>query len=624
MTILNQINHKQDKMKKSTLLLVAIMFALSSCVDENYNLSNLDTTVGVNVEKLTIPMNVDSLVLDQVLDMEDNSHIKKVVVNGKKIYAFVEEGSFKSGKIEIPGFTTDSPNINPIKAKLNKGQRAQNSRRRGIGRNSERPLGIYPLSNITTSFRAKGEVDRTIKGIHKINVDAAYNMKIDVSDNALMSKVDKISFEGVKAKLPKGLEGNIEIIADKAVDLSSLYDSSTGILDISAEKMTPELEEKLATCLTTEKGTLELKFSIDAIDIDKASGEIKFENGIFEYIGNIKVEEGDIAIYSDELKEEITYEELPNTIDYLCTPKLQEIVVEKLSGDIQYDIEGIKIDALKLSGLPNLFAQDETNIELANPQIYLKIINPLANDNIYAEAGLEMVAKRENQKDKSSSLDDEVLKMDKMENLFCLTSDKNIKKEEMAAEYKNAKVIPFIGLSSILSGNGLPDEININVLDPNIPKQKISDFKLDQKIDPIEGTYMFFAPLALKDANSCIVYTDTIDGWHNETIEKLTITEVVVNTNVKSDVPLNLALTFLPVDVNGNVFKNVKTTKMMVAATNKMQPIEFGITGEIKGLDGLIIRALLTGSNGETIAPDQKLTFNDLKITVSGQYVDEL
>ena len=194
----------------------------------------------------------------------------------------------------------------------------------------------------------------------------------------------------------------------------------------------------------------------------------------------------------------------------------------------------------------------------------------------------------------------------------------------MAAEYKNAKVIPFIGLSSILSGNGLPDEININVLDPNIPKQKISDFKLNQEINPIEGTYMFFAPLALKDANSCIVYTDTIDGWHNETIEKLTITEVVVNTNVKSDVPLNLALTFLPVDVNGNVFKNVKTTKMMVAATNKMQPIEFGITGEIKGLDGLIIRALLTGSNGETIAPDQKLTFNDLKITVSGQYVDEL
>ena len=609
---------------KKTYLLTVILFALSSCVDENYNLSNLDTTVEVNITKLTVPLNVDSLVLDQVLDLEDNSRIKKAVVNGKEIYALVEEGSFKSGKIEIPGFTTDSPDINPIKAKLNKSQRPKNSRRRGVGRKSERPLGIYPLSNISTSFNAKGEVDQTIKGIRKINVDAAYNMKVDVSDDALMSKVDKISFEGFKAKLPKGLEGKIEIIADKAVDLSSLYDSSTGILDMSGEKMTPELEEKLMSCLTTEKGTLELNFEIDAIDMDKASGEIKFENGLFEYIGNIKVEEGDIAIYSDELKEEMTFDKLPNTIDYVCTPKLQEIVVEKFSGDIQYDIDGIKIDAVKLNGLPDFFAQDETNIELANPQIYLKLNNPLANDQIYAEAGLEMVAKRNNKNDKYATLDDEVLKMDKMENVFCLTSDVNIKKEEMSAEYNNAKVVPFTGLSSILSGNGLPDEININVVNPNIPKQEISDFKLDQKINPIEGTYMFFAPLALKDANSRIVYTDTIDGWHNKTMEKLTITEIVVNTNIKSDVPLNLALTFLPIDVNGNVFKNVKTTKMMVEANEKLQPIEFGIAGEIKGIDGLIIRAVLTGSNGETITPDQKLTLNDLKITVSGQYVDEL
>ena len=80
---------------KKTYLLTVILFALSSCVDENYNLSNLDTTVEVNITKLTVPLNVDSLVLDQVLDLEDNSRIKKAVVNGKEIYALVEEGSFK-------------------------------------------------------------------------------------------------------------------------------------------------------------------------------------------------------------------------------------------------------------------------------------------------------------------------------------------------------------------------------------------------------------------------------------------------------------------------------------------------------------------------------------------------
>lgn len=610
--------------KRNLLLLATVVFALSSCVDDNYNLSDMDTTVGISVNKLTIPLNVDSLVLDKVLDLEENSKIKKTIVNGKEIYAIVEEGTFKSKSIEIPGFKAQSPEINPIKDKLNKSEKVSNSRTRGLGRNGEQPLGIYPLSNISTSFNAKGEVDPSIKDINKINVDTEYKMKVDVNDDALMSKVDRINFEGFKAKFPKGLEGKIELITDNTIDISTLYDSSTGILNMSNENMTPELEEKLANNLTTEKGTLEFIFTIDAIDVEKASDEIKFEDGLFEFNGNIKVEEGDIAIYSDELKENITYEELPNTIDYVCTPELEEIIVEKLTGEIQYDIEGINIDPVKLNDLPDILAQDETNIQLANPQIYLKINNPLANNNIYAEAGLEMTAKRNNEEDKSVTLDNGVLTIDKTENIFCLTPNVNIKKEDMNADYSNAKIVSFTELSNILSGNGIPSQININVVKPQIPTQTINDFELDQDINAVEGKYLFFAPLALKDKNSLIVYNDTMDGWNDETLEKLSIKELLVNANIKSEIPLNLSLTFLPIDVKGNVFKNVKTTEVVVAANKNSQPIEANITGEIKGLDGIIIRAKLTGNNGETIAPDQKITVNDLKITVSGQYIDEL
>jgi hypothetical protein len=194
----------------------------------------------------------------------------------------------------------------------------------------------------------------------------------------------------------------------------------------------------------------------------------------------------------------------------------------------------------------------------------------------------------------------------------------------MNADYSNAKIVSFTELSNILSGNGIPSQININVVKPQIPTQTINDFELDQDINAVEGKYLFFAPLALKDKNSLIVYNDTMDGWNDETLEKLSIKELLVNANIKSEIPLNLSLTFLPIDVKGNVFKNVKTTEVVVAANKNSQPIEANITGEIKGLDGIIIRAKLTGNNGETIAPDQKITVNDLKITVSGQYIDEL
>lgn len=610
---------------KSLLLLTTAAIALSSCVDDNYNLSDMNTTVGISVNKLTIPLNVDSIVLDKVIDLEENSQIKNTIVNGKEIYAIIEEGTFKSKSINIPGFTAQSPEINPIKDKLNKSEITRNSKTRGLGRNGEQPLGIYPLSNISTSFNAKGKVDSSIKDINKINVDTEYKMKVDVNDDALMSKVDKINFEGFKAKLPKGLEGKIELITDNTIDISTLYDSSTGILNMSNENMTPELEEKLANNLTTEKGILEFSFTIDAIDVEKASDEIKFENGSFEFNGNIKVEEGDIAIYSNELKENITFDELPNTIDYVCTPELQEIIVEKLTGEIQYDIEGINIDPVKMNDIPDILGQEGTNIKLANPQIYLKLNNPLADQNIKAEANLEMVAKRKgNAADKAVSLDNGALIIDKTENVFCLTSDINITKEEMQEGYKNAQVELFSGLSDILSGNGLPKEIEIEVLNPQIPAQTIENFKLDQDIKPVEGTYLFFAPLALKDESSVIIYKDTLNDWNDETLEKLVISEAIVNANVKSEVPLELELKFSPIDVHGNIIKNVQTNTVNVLANTNEQPIEITIKGEIKNLDGIIISAILRGSNGESISPDHKISFKNLKVTVTGNYIDEL
>ena len=93
--VISKLNNT-NKMKRSKplLLLATTVFVMSSCVDDNYNLSDLDTTVGISVNKLTIPLNVDSLVLDQVIDLEKNSQIKKTVVNAKEIYALVDEGTF--------------------------------------------------------------------------------------------------------------------------------------------------------------------------------------------------------------------------------------------------------------------------------------------------------------------------------------------------------------------------------------------------------------------------------------------------------------------------------------------------------------------------------------------------
>ena len=370
-----------------------------------------------------------------------------------------------------------------------------------------------------------------------------------------------------------------------------------------------------------------MKFEIDinAINLLEAGDEITFENGKFEINTQIKVVAGQIVVYDKDMKENVGYDELPDEIDYVCTPELSEIVVKDFTGELQYDIEGINIDPVMMNDIPDILGQEGTNIKLANPQIYLKLNNPLADQNIKAEANLEMVAKRKgNVADKAVSLDNGALIIDKTENVFCLTSDINITKEEMQEGYKNAQVELFSGLSDILSGNGLPKEIEIEVLNPQIPAQTIENFKLDQDIKPVEGTYLFFAPLALKDESSVIIYKDTLNDWSDETLEKLVISEAIVNANVKSEVPLELELKFSPIDVHGNIIKNVQTNTVNVLANTNEQPIEITIKGEIKNLDGIIISAILKGSNGESISPDHKISFKNLKVTVTGNYIDEL
>jgi hypothetical protein len=97
-----------------------------------------------------------------------------------------------------------------------------------------------------------------------------------------------------------------------------------------------------------------------------------------------------------------------------------------------------------------------------------------------------------------------------------------------------------------------------------------------------------------------------------------------VKANVSSEVPLNLELSLYPIDVNGKKIKNVNSNTVRLNATKDIQPVEINMEGEIKNLDGIIIRAKLIGADGKAIAPSQKINFKNLKIAVNGNYVDEL
>ena len=599
--------------KKHLLLLAsaATIAFTTSCVDDAYDLSDMDTTVGLNVNELTIPLNIESVTLDKILDIEEDGNIKREIVNGKEIYAFVQEGSFKSNAIKIPGFITESPEIEPIIDVLKRQDvEPSNANTRGA-RNGLTAAGSYPINeNSTTEFSTSGDVDPSIIGINRIGVNAKYNIHIDVADTELKEKVNKVRFENFITQAPKGLEATLTLKTEKETkDVSSKYDTETGILDLTDEE------------IQTSDCVLDVTVIIKSIDISKAGKDVVFKNGKFEFNGEIRVISGNVVVYTDDMKDGISIDQLPDEIGYVCTPTFSDIEVTQVSGEIQYDIKGINIDPVMMNDMPDILKQEGTDIRLKNPQIYLALNNPLSDYKVKAQAGLELIAKRKNVTTNRAL--SEIIVIDQPNNVFCLTPDGNLPEEELQEGYKDAKMVAFNGFGDILSGNQIPQQIEINVVNPELPSQKVENFDLNQQdIDPLEGPYMFFAPLAINES-SMITYKDTLDGWNDETLEKLEISKASVKASIKSEIPLNLALTIRPINTSGKIISGVSCNEVKIDATNQSQPVEFIIQGKINDLDGIIISAKITGADGEAISPVDRITLDDFKVTVSGKYIDE-
>lgn len=71
---------------------LVIALSLTGCVDDKYDLKDIDTTSRVTVNNLTVPVNLESIKLDNVIDMDDNENIKTLTdANGNKYYALQEE-----------------------------------------------------------------------------------------------------------------------------------------------------------------------------------------------------------------------------------------------------------------------------------------------------------------------------------------------------------------------------------------------------------------------------------------------------------------------------------------------------------------------------------------------------
>lgn len=580
---------------------------LTGCVDDNYDLSDIDTTTRVEVNDLTLPVNISEVKLKNIISLDEGSQIQIVNRNGEEFYAFVEKGDFNSDPVEVAKIIAKAPVLTPTEATLELAKNHEVTGAPGRHRAPSKHSKTYEIVNMGNGFRYEvNNVDEAIVEIQRIGVDSEeFTVHLDVKGMA--DRTEHIYFEDLRIQVPDGLECTPSV---------GSYDPKTGIwiiprVDVSGVEYDAWL-------------------TVTAMQMAGNGGEVTADHR-FIYEGDFKVLDGYLTLDPKLVNGEPM--DLPDQLDFRAHYFLGDIAVRTFTGVIDYKIKDLNINPVHITDLPDFLAGDETQIQLENPQIYLQLNNPVADNGLSYQGTISFTALRKQQPSVTFTADGPF----KIGHAYGAAGPYNT----VLAPDENSLIVPdgfasnlqfvkFSSLGSLLGSSastqvhGIPETIEVDVLNPEIPRQTVTAFPLGTTLPAVKGRYELMAPLSFK-GNSTIVYKDTVDGWNDEDVDAITITRLEVSVDVTNTTPLAAQLVAYPIDRAGNVIAGTEVTAQELPANCQNQPMKIELKGTVEHLDGLIIEARVkTDGFDKPLSPDETITLNNLRAKVSGYYVKEL
>ncbi len=586
-------------MKIQFIAVPMLAVLVSSCIDDNYDLSDIDTTTRLQVKDLTLPVNIDDVLLKDIITFDANSKIQPMVIDGKSIYALTQEGDFNSEPIFIKTVSAAAPVLSPVTKTLSLSS-SQPVSRRAKAPELSFTFDIVEMGN-TFEYSDKA-LDSSIDALYSAKVEPmTFAVKLETNGAA-----EKIAFTDLVIAMPKGMT------ADPTI---GTYNATSGLWTIPFHSV--------------NGNSFNTSMTVTAIDFAANGAEVK--NGTISLKSEITLKSGRLTVVPDlNINPNVDYS---SGIELRASFTLSPLTVKAISGRISYKLAGMDIAPVSLADIPDFLSGDGTNINLANPQICLNVTNPVGADNLDCRTGLTLSAIREDAPAQDFSLDNGFFTIGHNRgtgpySFYLAPSKNNLVDLPIGGSFS---FVPFTGLGQILSSpadasvKGLPKSIGIHLDEPQIPLQEVTDFELGRSINGVKGSYHLIAPLALKQG-STIVYSDRKDGWNDDDVDAITITRLSLTCTVTNTCPVSAELRAYPIDKEGNRIPGVELKTLEPIAANSVdQPVTIELNGTIKHLDGVIYEAVVNaGSSEEALSPDQTIALKNIRATVSGYYEKEL
>lgn len=577
---------------------------LYGCVDSDYDLSDIDTTAQFKVNDLVIPVNLNDILLSDIIKINNNPGDIIREIDGE--YVVIRDGHFKSDPIKVEETIVRTEAVAPIVTTVYKYE--------GSGYlppNFTIPEQTYSYEVKPSFSTFHSETDNIPTNIRSIeSVETQWTMSVEIKLQGNTSLFSKMAFHKLVLVLPDGLQGPA-IASDGSVSVKDFV-------------------------LTASNPTHSLDVEITNVDITKfkasAENKYQFTPGPIGTKGHIMME-GRVGLKSGEIIVETksTTAEAPVSATMITSPSFSPIKVKTMTGDFYYSLDSFNVSDIDISGLPDFLAGNETDIALTNPQIYISINNPLASYGLKPTSGLSITASRPSGEGEPAALDPgQLITIGADKGItgpykFCLSPETP---DPMYAPFAGAKHVGYAALSDVFSGDGIPSSLKVDFVDASV-KGHVNKFAIGQQLNTVTGTYTFYSPLNLVPGSK-IVYSDTEDGWNDETVEKLTITRLKLKTTVVNSLPLDADITGYPISTdNGKQCVDPKTGKPVTITpvkvkANSTEEIELVTDGTVVNLDGIVFRATVISAEAQNLKPSGTLKLTKIRVTADGYYTDKL
>lgn len=591
------LNHNLKHHLLPSALLVAGFLTLTGCTNNDYDLNNVDATMGFGSESLVIPnSSTKDIQLKDVLDLKEDGCVVTDVAGN---YLFQLAG----GDVEAA-----YPNISPIildVANVFDGDISLSSTA-STGAKARRAPGssLHIASPKVMMFEYHG-YDKAVKSLNEAEIDKTNKTNISI----------KLDFSNISTAVSNIESATLTLPA--YLSISQVNGNGNGVPTLNGSKVT-------ITDISTAH-PLELSLTTQKLDFTNQNdhGSLSINNGAIDLTG----------YFSIALQCNVTGAMPDNpTIKAKIGVADRTITMRSATGIFDPTINLSSLGEVDVTGLPDFLDDDDVVADLDNPQILLTVNNDM---DVAATVSATVISTKEGRELARVTLPEMSVAKNGLSKI-CICRQKT---SELTQQYGEANVYAVSNLSTLI--NRIPDHIKI--VDVNAhAKAEVATIVFGKEYQ-VKPSYKVNAPLAFGE-NANIVYEDSFTGW-NDDIDELDLAEgtyIEVTANVENKVPAYLTVKAYPVDAQGNKIEDkllIEIPDEVAASTDGTTavttPITMKITPKVKNslkqLDGLVFR--LEGSaksaNGNKVTGislnerEHTLKLNDIKVKIVGKIIGD-